>query len=90
MHRLVLFDIDGTLIDPGGAGRKSVTAAFYEIFSIKDAFEGIKMAGKTDIQIIKEGLSLHGLRLGDGILPSLLSRYLNNLRAEIRSLKTEW
>ena len=83
MHRLVLFDIDGTLIDPGGAGRKSVTAAFYEIFSIKDAFEGINMAGKTDIQIIREGLSIHGLPSGNGVLSSIVSRYIENLRIEI-------
>jgi phosphoglycolate phosphatase-like HAD superfamily hydrolase len=74
-------------MDAGGAGRNAVAAAFYEIFSIKDAFESITMAGKTDIQIIKEGISLHGLSLSDGILPSLLSIYLSNLRTEIRKGK---
>jgi phosphoglycolate phosphatase len=48
MNKLILFDIDGTLIDPGGAGRKSMTKAFQELFSIVDAFSGITMAGKTD------------------------------------------
>ena len=68
LDKLILFDIDGTLIDPGGVGRKSVTRAFYEVFSIEDAFSGIEMAGKTDIQIIKEALSLHGLSSGDNAL----------------------
>jgi len=81
----VLFDIDGTLIDPGGAGRRSVNKAFYQTFSIRDAFAGIAMAGKTDIQIIKEGLSAHGLPSGDGALVSILSRYLNNLKVEINN-----
>jgi len=63
MKKLVLFDIDGTLIDPGGAGRRSLGNTFNEIFAIRDAFAGIRMAGKTDIQIIKEGLSVHGLSI---------------------------
>jgi phosphoglycolate phosphatase-like HAD superfamily hydrolase len=54
--RLVLFDIDGTLIDSGGAGIRSLNLAFEEYFSVKDAFTGINLAGKTDIQIMREGL----------------------------------
>jgi phosphoglycolate phosphatase-like HAD superfamily hydrolase len=83
MKKLVLFDIDGTLIDPGGAGRKSLGHTFGELFDIRDAFGRIKMAGKTDIQIIKEGLTAHGLSSDDHNLPSILSVYLKHLRAEI-------
>jgi len=83
MNKLILFDIDGTLIDPGGAGRRSMSKTFSELYSIQDAFAGIKMAGKTDIRIIKEGLSAHGLSSGDRVLPSLLSRYIGNLKTEI-------
>ena len=85
MNRFVLFDIDGTLIDPGEAGRRSLIKAFYEIFSIRDAFAGITTAGKTDIQIIREGLSIHGLPSGDGILASIVERYLENLKIEINN-----
>ena len=48
MEKLVLFDIDGTLVDPGGAGRRSMMRTFYEIFSIKDAstlFKIIRVSG---------------------------------------------
>jgi len=83
MNRFVLFDIDGTLIDPGGAGRRAVSKVFYQMFSIRDAFAGITMAGKTDIQIIREGLSIHGLPSGNGVLSSIVSRYIENLRIEI-------
>jgi phosphoglycolate phosphatase len=61
MKRFVLFDIDGTLIDPAGAGRRSVTQAFNTVLSISDAFAGIAMDGRTNVQIIKEGLCVHGL-----------------------------
>ena len=70
MVKLLLFDIDGTLIDPGGAGRRSLTKAFHQMFSIPDAFANIATAGKTDTQIIREALSLHGLLTSDGILAS--------------------
>lgn len=66
--KLVLFDIDGTLIDPAGAGSRSADAAFPDLFAIEDAFHGIRMAGKTDIRIMKEGLAAHGLPLEDGVM----------------------
>lgn len=83
MNKFVLFDIDGTLIDPGGAGKRSLIKAFYEMFSIRDPFTGITTAGKTDTQIIREGLSIHGLPCGDGILTSIVSQYIENLEIEI-------
>lgn len=80
---MVLFDIDGTLIDPDGAGRKSISRAFKKIFSIEDAFRGIRMSGKTDPQIIKEGLSAHGLVFSDQTLKTILKEYVETLKAEI-------
>jgi len=85
MNKFVLFDIDGTLIDPGGAGRRSVSKVFYQMFSNRDAFANITMAGKTDIQIIKEGLYIHGLPSGDGVLTSILSQYVKILKTEINN-----
>jgi phosphoglycolate phosphatase len=84
MKRFVLFDIDGTLIDPGGAGKRSVTQAFNAVFSISDAFAGIVMDGKTDIQIIKEGLSAHRIAAGERVMLSIVSEYVKNLKREIK------
>ena len=82
MTKLILFDIDGTLFDPGKVGRKSITQAFYEAFSVEDAFSGIRMAGKTDIQIIKEALAAQGLPSDDGVIPEILERYITFLKSE--------
>jgi phosphoglycolate phosphatase-like HAD superfamily hydrolase len=83
MDRLILFDIDGTLMDTGGAGTRSLNIAFRDVFSIEDAFSGITMAGKTDVQIIKEAFSVHKIPDDNGALPSLLSRYVVSLKREI-------
>lgn len=85
--KLILFDIDGTLIDSGGAGTRSLDLAFKELFSIDNAFEGIGMAGKTDIQIMKEAIAKHNLRSNNGILPEIMKAYLGNLIIEINNDK---
>ncbi|RJQ52222.1 MAG: HAD family hydrolase [Nitrospiraceae bacterium] len=89
IKRLVLFDIDGTLITTGGAGVRSLDRAFEGLFGIQDAFKDIPLAGKTDMQIIKEGLGLHGLSWTDGNVVKMQETYLHLLREEINnSLKS--
>jgi phosphoglycolate phosphatase len=83
--KLILFDIDGTLMDSGGAGTRSMNLAFEELFSVPQAFQGISMAGKTDIQIMKEGLMKHGLESENGNVASLCNAYIKRLRNEIRN-----
>jgi len=83
--KLVLFDIDGTLLDSGGAGTKALNLAFEEVFSIRDAFRGIAMAGKTDIQILKEGLRGNGLDSENGDIAVLCDSYIRNLTVEIEN-----
>lgn len=83
--KLILFDIDGTLINPAGAGTRSANAAFLDLFEIEDAFAGIRMAGKTDIRIMKEGLAANRILLENGIMDRILSRYLVHLEREIRT-----
>jgi len=82
--RLILFDIDGTLIDSGGAGVRSLDLAFKKVFSVENGFHGISMAGKTDSQIIKEGLAKHGLSM-DGNIVAVIEAYLFHLKQEIKN-----
>jgi phosphoglycolate phosphatase-like HAD superfamily hydrolase len=54
MVRLVLFDIDGTLIHTGGAGEKAFGRVFANLFGISDGTERLKFAGRTDPSIVRE------------------------------------
>ncbi|GBE02681.1 phosphoglycolate phosphatase [bacterium BMS3Bbin06] len=83
VKQLILFDIDGTLIDSGGAGIRALNLAFSERFGIDIAFNGISMAGKTDMQIVKEALKLHGIGNNNGEVELVTRRYLTILRSEI-------
>jgi len=82
--KLVLFDIDETLITAGGAGTRSLDQAFHALFNIEGAFKDITMAGKTDIQIIKEGLGTHGFSM-DGNVKKMTEIYLRFLQNEINN-----
>lgn len=77
--RLVLFDIDGTLVSTDGAGRLAVTQAFEDVTGIPNGFAGVRMAGKTDPQIIREGLTANSLPGRDGLRSRILDRYLSLL-----------
>ncbi|MFA5353840.1 MAG: HAD family hydrolase [Thermodesulfovibrionales bacterium] len=81
--KLILFDIDGTIMDSGGAGSRSLDLAFKELFSIPKAFSGITMAGKTDLQIMQEALRKHNLPSENGAIPAVMEVYLRNLKREI-------
>lgn len=59
--RLVLFDIDGTLVMSGRIGSRAVKRAFHELFGIEEATTGFTFDGKTDPGILRELLDLHGI-----------------------------
>jgi phosphoglycolate phosphatase len=57
--RLVLFDIDGTLIHSGGAGVKAFARAFEQEFKVRNATEKMKFAGRTDTGLVAEFFQTH-------------------------------
>ncbi len=83
--KLLLFDIDGTLISAGGAGSRSLTKAFEKLLGIKDAFNNFEMAGKTDIQIIKEGLLKWNIEAKSDLIYAIIEEYLSLLKIEIQN-----
>ncbi|HSR68461.1 MAG TPA: HAD family hydrolase [Acidobacteriota bacterium] len=58
--RLILFDIDGTLMTTDGAGTRALNRALQEVFGLTEAMRDIRPDGKTDSQIVREALSRNG------------------------------
>jgi phosphoglycolate phosphatase-like HAD superfamily hydrolase len=59
-RRLVLFDIDGTLLLTAGAGRRAIRTALAEFIGDPAVFERVRFDGKTDPQIVAELLHAAG------------------------------
>ncbi|HEX2079347.1 MAG TPA: HAD family hydrolase [Longimicrobium sp.] len=85
MKRLVLFDIDGTLLSAGGAGARAVRDAMLEVYGETGQIGGYNMGGRTDPQIVRELLTAVGYSVQDveARLDALWARYIENLRREI-------
>ncbi len=83
MQRLVLFDIDATLLLTGGAGQRAMTRAFEALYGAPDGFAGIPMAGRTDPAILAEGLRRVGRSLDDDMLIRFREEYCRLLGEEM-------
>ncbi|HEY8766637.1 MAG TPA: HAD family hydrolase [Dehalococcoidia bacterium] len=76
MPRVVLFDIDNTLLYSGGAGSFAMNAAFNELFGVSDGFGRVEFSGRTDLFILQGGLAEHGIAGGaEEHLAAFTSRY---------------
>lgn len=53
MRRLLLFDIDGTLVDTDGAGREALRRALVEVFGEAGPVDSFDFHGKTDPLIVR-------------------------------------
>jgi phosphoglycolate phosphatase-like HAD superfamily hydrolase len=82
--RLVLFDIDGTLVR-GGAGGRALRSALLQIYALPAGNDGVRYDGKTDPRIVREILSYHGQedQFTDERVSSLFTLYLSCLREEL-------
>lgn len=87
--KLLLFDVDQTLISTGGAGIRALNRAFQKLYSVENAMEGVLPHGKTDPGIIREILHNHPIpSLSDGFptdMTAILDSYLEFLDNEIDS-----
>src|SRR5919201_6170758 len=83
MPKLVLFDIDGTLVLTGGAGIRALNRAGEAVLGIPSMIDGIQVAGRTDWVILHDAVRKHGRRLDDDLLARLRREYLADLHEEI-------
>ncbi|NUR52912.1 MAG: HAD hydrolase-like protein [Acidobacteria bacterium] len=87
-RRLVLFDIDGTLVLTGGAGLRAMNRACAEIVGRADALNGIPVAGRTDWIILHDAFRAGGMTLDDPMFAAIRERYVTHLRDEIQQRGT--
>jgi phosphoglycolate phosphatase-like HAD superfamily hydrolase len=84
--RLVLFDIDGTLLSAGGISARALEAALVETFGTAGPAVGFDYSGKTDPQIVRE--LMRGAGLDDAAIeerrPLALERYSRRLAEWMR------
>jgi phosphoglycolate phosphatase len=82
--RLLLFDIDGTLVLTGGAGKRAMTRAFEETFGVADALAEIPLSGRTDEFIFARARERAGVTASEAQARDFRTRYVALLAEEIQ------
>jgi phosphoglycolate phosphatase-like HAD superfamily hydrolase len=80
---LVLFDIDGTLVDTTGAGLRGMSTAFERLHGRRAAMEGVPVAGRTDRAILTEVFQACGIAMDEARVSSLCDVYFQELAEEM-------
>ena len=62
---LVLFDIDGTLLDTHGAGRNAFCRGLQRVTGVEDALPYVSFAGNTDRRVLDEVAAHRGIAFTD-------------------------
>lgn len=81
--KLLLFDIDGTLITSGGAGERALRLGFQDRFGIDDDLSTVEIAGRTDSGIARQMLTAHGLPHMPENFAAFFDGYLHHLALEL-------
>lgn len=87
MVRLVLFDIDGTLILSGGAGERAFGRVCEAEFGVPDGSARLNFAGRTDTSIIRDFFVMNQIEATPENFQRFLSRYLVHLEKLIVELE---
>jgi len=84
--KVLLFDIDGTLIRGGGAGRKALNRAAFKLYGKKNACSELSLAGRTDLYNFAEAYRhATGKKPTRSALEKLHREYLHFLPYYVRS-----
>ena len=81
--RLLLWDIDGTLVNTGGAGVESLKRMVRERFGTEDDLSDIEIAGKTDRAILRDILRKYDVEPTEQAIGEFGNDYLAGLGAEL-------
>lgn len=81
--KLVLFDLDGTLLWTDGAGRRAIHRALVDVLGTPGPIAGFRFDGRTDGEIVQRLAEGAGIPPTDELLACVLDRYVAFLREEI-------
>ncbi len=79
MTTVCLFDIDGTLLNSGGAGQHAMEQALLDVFGVTGPYENILAAGRTDKAITTDLFHHHKIELSDDNWSRFLESYVGHL-----------
>jgi phosphoglycolate phosphatase-like HAD superfamily hydrolase len=82
---ILLFDIDGTLVRTGGAGKAAMEAALVAAFGVAELRDEVPYSGRTDVAIGRDLLRVHGIDPTPENQHALREAYLTNLPESLRS-----
>jgi phosphoglycolate phosphatase-like HAD superfamily hydrolase len=80
---VLLFDIDGTLVTTGGAGRRAIARAFEKLHGRLDACDSFSLSGMTDRAIVRKALTIIGAEASPQAIDALIECYLSLLHEEV-------
>src|SRR3972149_11188309 len=83
MEKLALFDIDLTLINTGGCGKRAMTLAFQKITGQTNGLDKVSFAGRTDPAIFREALQALKIEWQQSFQDEFQDLYIEILRDEI-------
>lgn len=83
MPKVLLFDIDGTLVLTGRAGVRAMNRACQEVIGHSNALDGVAVAGRTDWIILHDALRAIGHEMDEDLFARLRDTYVTLLREEI-------
>jgi len=83
--RVLLFDIDGTLLNSGGAGQAAMEDALATAFGVTRQTAGIPVAGRTDRAITSDMMRFHQIPLSEHNCDLLYQHYLSHLPKHLGS-----
>lgn len=85
MRTLLLWDIDGTLIDSGGAGERALRLALEREFNIRDDLSWLEYFGRTDVWIARTLLEHHRVEPTTENIHRFLGGYLRALEEQMNN-----
>jgi phosphoglycolate phosphatase len=83
--KICLFDIDGTLLSSGGAGKAAMEAALLAEFVLPELVGTVSYSGRTDRAIITDLLRLHGVEETAASRRRFVEGYLRRLPDHLKN-----